>query len=988
MTTGSKARGPWEAYFGPNLGYLYEQYDQYVSDPGQVEPTFRELFDRFGAPPAEQASGAMAFQAPVQDQKPIQATQASAQVQASVQSAQASFKAPSTSDAPNPAISAKPEDQLELMKKVVAADRLVWNIRTYGHLAADTDPLTLRAPSDTRILEAATYQLTEADLKSISASLIWEHAQGAVVTGWDAIQRLRQIYTTTIAYEFGHVHEEEERDWLNKKVEANTWPAPLASEERKSLLKRLVQVEQFEHFLQRTFVGQKRFSIEGLDVLVPIVDEMVNRFTKDGTKHILMGMAHRGRLNVLTHVLGKPYSKIFSEFHHSPNKDMIPSEGSMGINYGWTGDVKYHLGAYRSVADGEKGETRLTLANNPSHLEYVNPVVEGFSRAAQEDRTEPGFPKQDVSRAVTVIIHGDAAFPGEGVVAETLNFNNLPGYRNGGTIHIIANNRLGFTTESSDSRSTHYASDLAKGYEIPIVHVNADDPEACLAAIRLASEYRIRFQKDFLIDLVGYRRYGHNETDDPEATQPIMYSKVHKHPTVSELYANKLRQEGFIDSGLVAKMRQDALKDMQQAYEQVKNKEGSEKENNLSEKLLDQVDPTTLPTAVPLEKLRAINADLLQFPEDFQVYPKLQRILERRVSALEENGKVDWALAETLAFATILSEGKPIRLSGQDSQRGTFAHRHLILHDPTTGRSYSPLHILPQSKASFAIHNSPLSEASVLGFEYGYDVFSPETLVIWEAQYGDFANAAQVIFDQFIAASRVKWAQKSGLVVMLPHGSEGQGPEHSSARLERFLQAAAEDNWTVANLTSAAQYFHLLRRQAAMTESEYARPLILMAPKSLIRNQRVASPGTAFSEGSFQSVLEQTGLGGQPEQVERLILCSGKVAIDLEEAIVADKQDLDWLYVARVEQLYPFPQAELKAIIERYTNLKEIVWLQEENKNMGAWTYMDPRIRRLLPEGTAIRYIGRPDRASTASGYQNVHSFEQQQIIAEALERL
>jgi 2-oxoglutarate dehydrogenase E1 component len=947
MTAGETKRGPWDDYFGPNLGYLYEQYDQYLSNPDLTEPTFRELFDRLGAPPSVEAAEPEQVQSTVRNE----------------------------------------EDHLKLMKKVVAADRLVWNIRTYGHLAADTDPLGLRTPSDTRIIESATYKLTEADLKAISAPLIWENAQGAVVTGWDAIQRLRQIYTKTIAYEFSHVHEEEERDWLNKQIESNTWPAPLATEERKSLLKRLIQVEQFEHFLQRTFVGQKRFSIEGLDVLVPVVDEMVNRFTKDGANHILMGMAHRGRLNVLTHVLGKPYSKIFSEFHHSPNKDLIPSEGSMGINYGWTGDVKYHLGAYRSVRDGEQGETRLTLANNPSHLEYVNPIVEGYTRAAQEDRTNPGFPKQDVSKAVTLIIHGDAAFPGEGVVAETLNFNNLPGYRNGGTIHIIANNRLGFTTESSDSRSTHYASDLAKGFEIPIVHVNADDPEACVTAIRLASEYRIRFKKDFLIDLVGYRRYGHNETDDPEATQPIMYNKVHKHPTVSEIYADKLKQEGVVDADQVAKMKQNAVKDMQDAYDEIKNKEGNGKENNLSEKLGYVVDPTTLRTAVPLEDLQAINRELLNFPKDFQVYPKLQRILERRANALEPDGKVDWALAETLAFATILSEGKPIRLSGQDSQRGTFAHRHLVLHDPSNGRSYSPLHNIPQSKASFAIHNSPLSEASVLGFEYGYNVFSPETLVIWEAQYGDFANAGQVIFDQFIAAGRVKWAQKSSLVVMLPHGSEGQGPEHSSARLERFLQAAAEDNWTVANLTSAAQYFHLLRRQAAITNSEYARPLILMAPKSLIRNQRVASPGTALSEGSFQSVLEQTGLGGKPDRVERLILCSGKVAIDLEDAI-AEEKALNWLHVVRVEQLYPFPKAELSAIIARFPNLKEIIWLQEENKNMGAWTYMEPRIRELLPEGTKVRHVGRPDRASTASGYQNVHSYEQQKIIAEALKPL
>jgi 2-oxoglutarate dehydrogenase E1 component len=942
MVIGDAKRQPWESYFGPNLGYIYEQYDRYVNNPESVESTFRELFERWGAPPSMQASD-------------------------------------SKSDS-----SGEPDNQL--LRKAVDASKLVGNIRTYGHLAANIDPLGLRPTSDTRILETAAYKLSQSDLSAISASLIWEHTPPGVETGWEAVTRLRQIYTQTIAYEFGHVHEEEERDWLNRQVESITSMAPLNPEERKSLLKRLIQVEQFEHFLQRTFVGQKRFSIEGLDVLVPVIDEVVTRFTHGGAKHILMGMAHRGRLNVLTHILGKPYSKIFSEFHHSPNKDLIPSEGSMGINYGWTGDVKYHLGAYRSVKDGERTEARLTLANNPSHLEFVNPVVEGFTRAAQEDRRNPGFPKQDVGKAVAVLIHGDAAFPGEGIVAETLNFNNLAGYRNGGTLHIIANNRLGFTTESSDSRSTHYASDLAKGYEIPIVHVNADDPEACIAAIRLANEYRIRFKKDFLIDLVGYRRYGHNETDDPEPTQPIMYNKVHNHPTVSEIYAEKLKSEGLVDDEQTAAMKQDVLKDMQEAYDQIKRNDDSDSNSSLSEKLDSHVDSAKIETAVPLDRLQEINTQLLNFPDGFHVYPKLQRILERRANALEDGGKVDWALAETLAFASILADGKPIRLSGQDSERGTFAHRHLILHEAESGKSYSPLHNLPQSKASFAIHNSPLSEASVLGFEYGYNVFSPETLVLWEAQYGDFANAAQVIIDQFIAAGRVKWAQKSSLVLLLPHGSEGQGPEHTSARLERFLHAAAEDNWTVANLTSAAQYFHLLRRQAALTESEHARPLILMAPKSLIRNQRVASPGSSFSEGSFCTVLEQHGLGKQPDKVERLIMCSGKVAIDLEDALT-EEGDWSWLHIVRVEQLYPFPLEELTAVLQRLPNLKEIIWLQEETKNMGAWTYMEPRIRSLSSERIAVRYVGRQERSSPASGYQNVHSYEQQKIVTEALKR-
>ncbi|GGG14938.1 2-oxoglutarate dehydrogenase E1 component [Paenibacillus abyssi] len=951
MTGSRKGKhNPWQTYYGPNLGYVQEQYERYVNDNTSVDREFQVLFEQWGAPPSR-----------------MNHVQEGGYTQPSRDEGQAN---------------------LRWMQKVVDASKLVWNIRTYGHLAADIDPLGLSAASDTRLLEPESFQLSKEDLMAIPAEIIWENAHQDVANGWDAIEKLKAIYTKSIAYEFSHVHEQTEREWLNEQVEAvRLAQDSLTDEEKTSLLTRLVQAEQFEHFLHRTFTGQKRFSIEGMEVLIPMLDEMVKLFSSDGAEYILMGMAHRGRLNVLAHLLRKPYSKIFSEFHHAPNKDMIPSEGSRGINFGWTGDVKYHLGAKHAIKAGEVVKTRLRLANNPSHLEFVNPVVEGFTRAAQEDRSTSGYPVQNVSLAATILLHGDAAFPGEGVVAETLNFNKLPGYRNGGTVHFIVNNRLGFTTESEDARSTHYASDLAKGFEIPIVHVNADDPEACLTAVRLAAQYRSRFKKDFLIDLIGYRRYGHNEMDDPGTTQPIIYNKVNNHPSVTTLYSQCLIDEGLVTDEQMAEIKQEFVSRMEAANEKVKHNHLEDADHTDRLKPLVLQSPK-LDTAVPLERLSAINEELLRWPDGFEIYPKLKRILQRRAGALDEGGQVDWALAETLAFATILEDGKPIRISGQDSERGTFAHRHLILHNAKSGENYCPLHQLPQAKASFAIHNSPLSEASVLGFEYGYNVYAPETLVIWEAQYGDFTNAGQVIIDQFISAGREKWSQISSLVMLLPHGYEGQGPEHSSARLERFLQAAAEDNWIIANLTSAAQYFHILRRQAAMLATDHARPLIIMSPKSLIRNPKVASPREAFSKGAFMEVVEQPGLAEKPEQVNRILLCSGKVAVDLEAMITNEQSaeaDWSWLHIVRIEQLYPFPEQKVAEIIQRLPNVKELVWVQEEPENMGAWRYIEPRLRAIAPEHTEVAYIGRPERSSTASGYQNIHSFEQEHVLTLAL---
>ncbi|RKP46729.1 2-oxoglutarate dehydrogenase E1 component [Cohnella endophytica] len=944
-----KMQATWQQFFGPNLGYIQEQYEIYSQDPQAVSPQYRELFAQYGAPPR---------------------TDASTTSNAASELSQGNAKAFDAS----------------MLKKAIAAGQLASNIRAFGHLAADIDPLGLSPQASAEMIEPATYGLTADDLKLLPPDCIWEDAPYAFNNAWEAAQKLREIYTGPIAFEFGHVHAEEERKWLNKQAETVIPSTKLLASERESLLRKVLEAEQFEDFLQRTFVGQKRFSAEGIESLIPVTDEIVHELTNDGARHIAMGMAHRGRLNVLAHVLGKPYGNIFAEFHNSPNKNLIPSEGSIGINYGWTGDVKYHLGANRSVQSGQTAETRITLANNPSHLEYVNPVVGGFARAAQEDRSKPGYPEQNLDSAASIVIHGDAAFSGEGIVAETLNFSNLKGYMSGGTIHIIANNRIGFTTESHDSRSTHYSSDLAKGFEIPIVHVNADDPEACILVARMASQYRTLFKKDFLIDLIGYRRYGHNETDDPETTQPLIYKKVKAHSPVASLYSERLVREGALSAEGADQIKRDVVNKLKTAYEQVK---GQEQRNPIQQSHPKEFNPAAPKpvTAVPIEKLRQINSNLLKWPENFKVYGKLQRILERRADALNDGEKVDWGQAETLAFASILADGTPIRLSGQDVERATFAHRNLVLHDSETGDTFCPLHALPEANASFAIHNSPLSEAGVLGLEYGYNVYAPETMVIWEAQYGDFVNVAQVLIDQFISAGQSKWAQRSGLVMLMPHGFEGQGPEHSSARMERFLQLSGEENWTVAYLSSAAQYFHLLRRQASILNTQEARPLIMMAPKSMIRNPYVASPAEKLSEGTFQTVIEQPGTGPNAKRVERLVLCTGKVAIDLAEEL--DKTpdiDRDWLHIVRVEQLYPFPKQEVKAIMDRFPNLSEVLWVQEEPKNMGAWSYMEPRLRELVDTSkVTVSYNGRPKRSSPASGYQQIHVFEQQFIINQAL---
>jgi len=942
MAIQSSPDNVWGIFAGPNYAYVLELYDRYIADPMSVDTETRTYFKRYGQPTSSELN-------PVNSNEVHAGSVAPTEVE-------------------NGSV---PSRQIQLTVSALAFAR---NIREYGYRAAQINPLRTEQDADLTLLDPATYGLTKQDLQSIPAEWVVHEVPSTVHTAADVIGHLQSIYTGSLGFDFRHVHDGNELRWLTQYVESGRIRRTLSKQDKQELLSRLVQVELFEKFLHKTFVGQKRFSIEGVDVLVPMLDTLIESSVGDGTRHVVMGMAHRGRLNVLAHILRKPYAAIFSEFHLSPNKELVPSEGSVGINYGWTGDVKYHLGAKHVVTEGELVEARLTLAHNPSHLEFVNPVVIGSARAAQDNRRQAGAPTTDVNLAIAVVVHGDAAFPGEGVVAETLNMSRLAGYQVGGTVHIIANNQLGFTAEATESRSTRYASDLAKGFEIPVVHVNADDPEACLEAIIFAFEYRRQFHKDFLIDLVGYRRFGHNEMDDPSMTQPLLYNEINAHKTVCELYRQTLVEAGVIAADAYTAIEnklEQALKDALAEVTAGSVKQAAPKLSRLVAGALPE-------TGVSEVELRRLNDELLSWPSNFKAYTKLERILKRRSQAFVENGMLDWAHAEALAFASILRDGTPIRLTGQDSERGTFGQRHLVLHDSENGRRYAPLQFLSDAKASFDIHNSPLSEAGIIGFEYGYDVYAPETLVLWEAQFGDFANAGQVLIDQFVASGRAKWGQESSLVLLLPHGYEGQGPEHSSARLERYLQMSAEHNWVVANVTSSGQYFHLLRLQASRLTSS-PRPLVLMTPKSLLRHPKAASPWQALVAGTFQRIVPG-GTTREPGRVKRLVLCSGKVAVDLETELDRSGQP-DFVAIARIEQLYPFPETELVAVLQKFTNLKEIVWLQEEPKNMGAWTYMEPRIRAVIGSNHSFVYVGREPHSSPAEGLADVHQSVQSQIM-------
>jgi len=872
---------------------------------------------------------------------------------------------PAAPPAAAPAVATSLDD----LKHVAAAMGLVKAHRHFGHMAARLDPLGSAPPGDPA-LDPGPLGLTPDVMARIPTEVLRIYVPGRTLA--EAYPNLHDTYCGTIAYEVEHIGSHEERVWLRQVIESGLHRKRMAPEAKKKLLSRLTLVEALERFLHRTYLGQKRFSIEGLDVMVPMLDLTIELAGTGGARDVVIGMAHRGRLNVLAHTVGLPYETVFAEFEGGRHvEETLTPEGG-------TGDVKYHHGAKGTYRTAFGKTITVSLSPNPSHLEAVNPVVEGRARAEQTSRQGPAA-LHDGTVALPVLIHGDAAFPGQGGVAETLNLARLAGYTTGGTIHLIGNNQIGFTTDPREGRSTDYSSDLAKGFDAPIIHVNADDPEAALAAVRLAMMYREKFRHDVVIDVVGYRRHGHNEGDEPAYTQPLMYDRIKQTPTVREKYAAQLAQEGVVDQA-GAQSDWDAaygrLQEVQQALKaSLAAGTAGEEPRRISQQTAAEPE-----TAVRAELLTALNEQLLAIPEGFTANPKLKKQLDRRRDTLGAEGGIEWAQAEALAFSSLLAEGIPIRLTGQDSERGTFSQRHLVLHDATNGRRYAPIQHLPGSRAPFELHNSPLSELACMGFEYGYAVAAPESLVLWEAQYGDFANGGEVILDQFIFSGLAKWGQTSRLTLLLPHGYEGQGPEHSSARPERFLALGAEGNIRVANCTTPAQYFHLLRRQARHGE---IRPLILMTPKSLLRLPAATSRLGDLASGRFQPVLDDPATAERRDAVTRLVLCSGKIYYDLLASPA--RTAATHVAIGRIELLYPFPTADVAELVRRYPKLAEIVWVQEEPRNMGPRKFLLPELRDLVATDVAIKDVSRPERASPAEGYPAAHQAEQARIVKEAL---
>jgi 2-oxoglutarate dehydrogenase E1 component len=851
------------------------------------------------------------------------------------------------------------------LKYVAAAYALVRAHRNFGHLAAHLDPLGSEPPGDPS-LDIGRLGLTPEIMARIPADGLRIYVPGKTLA--EALPYLQATYCGTIAYEVEHIGSHEERLWLRQVIESGQHRRPLSADGKKQLLARLTAVDTLERFLHKAYLGQKRFSIEGLDMTVPMLDFTLELAAAHGTRQATIGMAHRGRLNVLAHVVNVPYETILAEFEGGRREETAESEG---WNAG-TGDVKYHHGAEGVYHTASGKDIAVLVSPNPSHLESVNPVVEGRARANQTNRSGAAV-QLDVNVALPVLLHGDAAFAGQGVVAETFNLARLPGYTTGGTFHLILNNQIGFTTEPGEGRSTDYSSDLAKGFDAPIVHVNADDPEACLAAVRLAMMYREKFHGDVVIDLVGYRRYGHNEADEPAYTQPTMYERIKQTPSVRQKYAAQLAQEGVVEAARADADAEAAYQKLAAVQQAVKSGQRAEEPQRIQRQSAPE--PAT---AVDTGTLKRLNEQLLAVPDGFAMHPKLQKQLERRRDALVSKDGIEWAHAESLAFASLLIEGTPIRLTGQDTERGTFSQRHLVLHDVHTGARHTPIQNLPDGRRSFELHNSPLSEYACLGFEYGYAVEAQDALVLWEAQFGDFANGAEVIIDQFLIAGLAKWGETSRLSLLLPHGYEGQGPEHSSARLERFLALGAEGNIRVANCTTPAQYFHLLRRQARHTE---IRPLVLMTPKSLLRLPAASSHLDDLVLGQFRSVLWDRDRTW-PEKVTRLLLCSGKIYYD----IIASprRTETPHVKIGRLELLYPFPGTEIGEYARRYPNLKEVVWVQEEPRNMGARKFVLPKIRDALPQPVALLDVSRPERSSPAEGYPAAHKAEQERIVSTA----
>lgn len=904
-------------FYGPNLGYVLDLYQRYQRDPHSVDEASRKLFDQW---------------------KP---------------------DSPEIESAPTVDFS-----------RLIGAVNLAQAIRSQGYLAARINPL-VGPPQNVPTLNLEFYNLQKDDLLRLPREAVNLPGHPETRNAADAIDRLRSIYCGTIGYDYGHIHIPEERDWLQQAAESGRFRPPKKLIDNKHLLDRLSQVEAFEIFLARIYPGKTRFSIEGLDILIPMLDEIVGQAVGAGICVVLIGMAHRGRLNVLAHILQKPYAQILAEFKDPKGRSSTWDE------IGWTGDVKYHIGGYKSPKAGDNTDLVIHMPPNPSHLELIDPAILGISRAANSKVDSPGPPKIFENASLPVLIHGDASFVGQGIVAEALNLSQLPAYSAGGCLHIIANNQLGFTAIDKQSRSSLHASDLARGFDIPIIHANADEPEACIEAVSTAVAYRQRFHKDFVIDLIGYRRYGHNEGDEPRFTQPRMYREIDAHPSIRKICISRLEREGVVTREESDQLLQTYLDELQTVNQKL------DAEHSLNEpipKLPPAGAAQKVDTAVSLEQLRALNQSLRELPADFHANPKLIKAVEKHRQILNDpdSASIDWAAAEELAFASILQDRIAIRMTGQDTPRGTFSQRHAVFFDMSTDQSYTPLQSIPQARASFEIYNSPVSEAGPVGFEIGYNIQAPDRLVIWEAQYGDFVNNIQTLLDEFLLSGRAKWGLTPSLVLLLPHGNEGMGPDHSSARIERFLGLAAEGNLRVTVPTTAAQYFHLLRRQALLLKTDPL-PLVIFTPKGFLRHPLAASTPTQLALGSWQPVLKEQQPHGKEKTIKSLILCSGRIYFDLADNEL--RAESTPAAIVRIEQLYPFPQQALKKIINSYPLVEKIIWAQEEPRNMGAWKAIHPQLKEILSDHLPLYYVGRPESSSPAEGSSTLYRVNQQNLV-------
>ena len=861
--------------------------------------------------------------------------------------------------------------QLDEVAKEAAVLQLINAYRVRGHLIADFDPLGSEAVYHSE-LDPATYGLTiwDLDREFLTGTLMSDDDEPQkIATLREILETLRQTYCGKIGCEFMNIQIPEQKRWLQLRMEptGNRWPLDQAV--RLRALQRVIEAEEFEHFLHTRFVGHKRFSLEGAESAIVILDEVLDRAANTGVHEAVMGMAHRGRLNVLANIVGKSMVQVFSEF------EGIDPDSTQG-----SGDVKYHLGASGVRKSSSGKEIIVSVAFNPSHLEAVDPVVEGIVRPKQDRLGD-----KQRERVIPILVHGDAAFAGQGVVAETLNLSQLEGYTTGGTIHLVINNQIGFTTNPDEARSTPYSTDVARMVQAPIFHVNGDDPEACLRVAQMAYDYRQRFKRDVVIDMFCYRRHGHNEADDPSYTQPLLYRKIRQHPSVATLYSETLTREGVVESDQVEQMRKAVRRRLNEIYDAAKKHAESYQVQEMSEVDPEDMVAPTPNTAVDRATLERIVEGVTTFPTGFHVHPKLEGFLKKRRDVLH-GAPMDWAMAETLAFGSLVLERTPVRLSGQDSGRGTFSQRHLDLYDSESGERYTPLQHLGPNQARFDVYDSSLSEYAVMGFEFGYSVADPRTLVLWEAQFGDFANGAQIMIDQFIVSAEAKWSQPSGLVLLLPHGYEGQGPEHSSARIERFLVLSAENNIQVVNASTPAQYFHVLRRQmhGGHDRRGVRKPLIIFTPKRMLRHPRAVSVLDDLASGAFHEVLDDSAVDARG--VTRVILCSGQVYYDLLAA--REERKLQNIAIVRLEQIYPFPAEQLREVLSRYPENTDVMWVQEEPRNMGPWRFVQEQLQPILDANEGVQrvlhYSGRPASASTSAGSLKRHQQEQAELIEEA----